>query len=81
MVYICYVGIGILVVKPKSEVPKSKVPKSRPKGLGLTLKSQSNNQTFKLHMEFTNLDMVKLYFSKTFQIQNNDLGLVFDFSK
>ena len=27
------------IVKPKSEVPKSKVPKSRPKGLGLTLKS------------------------------------------
>ena len=30
---------AMLVVKPKSEVPKSKVPKSRPKGLGLTLKS------------------------------------------
>ena len=28
-----------IIVKPKSEVPKSKVPKSRPKGLGLTLKS------------------------------------------
>ena len=27
------------IVKPESEVPKSKVPKSRPKGLGLTLKS------------------------------------------
>ena len=27
------------IVKPKFEVPKSKVPKSRPKGLGLTLKS------------------------------------------
>ena len=27
------------IVKPKSEVPKSKVAKSRPKGLGLTLKS------------------------------------------
>ena len=34
-------GDGMLrpIVKPKSEVPKSKVPKSRPKGLGLTLKS------------------------------------------
>ena len=29
----------ISIVKPESEVPKSKVPKSRPKGLGLTLKS------------------------------------------
>ena len=27
------------IVKSESEVPKSKVPKSRPKGLGLTLKS------------------------------------------
>ena len=28
-----------IIVKPESEVPKFKVPKSRPKGLGLTLKS------------------------------------------
>ena len=28
-----------LIVKSKFEVPESKVPKSRPKGLGLTLKS------------------------------------------
>ena len=28
-----------IIVKPESEVPKSKVPKSRPKGLGMTLKS------------------------------------------
>ena len=27
------------IVKPKAEVQKSKVPKSRPKGLGLTIKS------------------------------------------
>ena len=27
------------IVKPESQVPMSKVPKSRPKGLGLTLKS------------------------------------------
>ena len=32
-------GANRLIVKPKSEVPKSKVPNSRPKGLGLTLKS------------------------------------------
>ena len=29
----------VAVVKPESEVPESKVPQSRPKGLGLTLKS------------------------------------------
>ena len=47
----------------------------------LLLFKKENNQTFELYMGFTNLDKVKLYFSKTFQIQNNDLGLVFDFSK
>ena len=31
-----------IIVKPSPEVPKSKVPKSRPKGLGLTLKSQKS---------------------------------------
>ena len=35
---VCIVVFNIFV-KPESEVPKSKVPKSRPKGLGLTLKS------------------------------------------
>ena len=35
-----YINLSLMsIVKPKSEVPKSKVLKSRPKGLGLTLKS------------------------------------------
>ncbi len=42
----------------------------------IPLKKESN-QTFELYWGFTNLDMVKFYFSKTFQIPNHDLGLVF----
>ena len=36
------------IVRPESKVPKSKVPKSRPKGLGLTLKSQSISHHYNL---------------------------------
>ena len=39
------IKMQVHIVKPKSEVPKSKVPKSRPKELGLTLKSQVTQVT------------------------------------